>query len=812
MPVIKMLAFDTGATMFQDIRFALRTFLKSPGFTVVAILALGLGIGANAALFTVINTVLLKPLPYQQPERLVRVYETFLPKGFGSVSTPNFVDWRKQNHVFERLEAFSTGSINLQGDAQPERIPLSTGTAGMFEILGAKPLQGRTFLSDEDQPGKPDVAVISERLWRRRFSADPKLLGSTLTLDGKATTVIGIMPASFQFPPGSVTVDIWMPLQFSQNNLAQRGSHWMAVLGRLKPGVTLDGAAADMKQVAANLAQQYPGNQKGRSVLISSLQDVLVGGVRPALLVLMGSVGFVLLIACANVANLLLARAASRKKEVAVRAAMGASRARLIRQFLTESIMLALAGGVLGAFLGDEGVQALVYLASRQIPRATEVHLDGTVFLFLLGICLFAGIIFGLVPAFQSARDDLQEGLREGGRSGVGGRGAQFRNALVVTEFALALVLLIGAGLLLRTFLALNATDSGIVTRGVLVMSVSVPDGKYPNKSMWQRFYEPALNQIRELPGVRGAGMISLLPLQTWGTNGTFGIDNRPQGEPGHQPFAEYRVISPGYFQALGIAILKGRDVTSQDSASAPARIVINDALARRYFPGEDPIGHKIVWNGPCTIVGVAGNTRQAGLSADPLPELYFPAAQAGNGISGMTLVISTNVEPSSMTHAVESAIRTVDPSQPVFGVKTMERVITDSLSNQRLYAWLLGVFAGLALVLASAGIYGVMSYLVTQRTQEFGVRMALGASTGDVLRMVLRQALVLIALGVAIGLGGAFAVTRVLANFLFGVKPIDLATFAAVSAILIAVALIATYLPALRATKVDPMVALRYE
>ena len=808
-----MLRFDTGATMLQDIRFALRTFLKSPGFTVVAILALGLGIGANAALFSVINAVLLKPLSYQQPEGLVRIYETFLPRGFGSVSTPNFVDWRQQNHVFVSLEAFSQGSINLQGDAQPERIPLSTGTAGIFELLGAKPLQGRTFLPDEDQPGKPDVAVISERLWRRRFAADPKLLGATLTLDGKPATVIGIMPASFQFPPGSVAVDIWMPLQFSPNNLKQRGSHWMAVLGRLKPGVTIDSAAADMKQIAASLAQQYPDQQKGRSIIIRSLQEVLVGGIRPALLVLMGSVGFVLLIACANVANLLLARAASRKKEVAVRAALGASRTRLIRQFLTESILLALAGGVLGAFLGDEGVQALVYLASRQIPRATEVHLDGTVFLFLLGVCLFAGIIFGLVPAFQSARDDLQEGLREGGRSGgVGGRGERFRNALVVAEFALALVLLISAGLMLRTFLALNATESGMATRGVLVMSVSVPDGKYPNNSMWQRFYEPALNQIRALPGVRAAGIISLLPLQSWGTNGNFGIDNRPQGEPGHQPFAEYRSVSPGYFQALGIPILKGRDITSQDSANAPPTIIINDALARRYFPGEDPIGHKIVWNNACTIVGVAGNTHQAGLSADPLPEIYLPAAQRGNGISGMTLVISTSVDPSSMTHAIESAIRTVDPAQPVFGVKTMERVVTDSLSNQRLYAWLLGVFAGLALILASAGIYGVMSYLVTQRTQEFGVRMALGASTGDVLRMVLRQALVLIALGVAMGLGGAFAATRVLANFLFGVKPIDLATFAAVSAILIVVALVATYLPALRATKVDPMVALRYE
>jgi putative ABC transport system permease protein len=800
--------------MLQDIRFALRTFLKSPGFTVVAILALGLGIGANAALFSVINTVLLQPLPYQQPDRLVRLFETFLPKGWGSVSTPNFIDWKKQSRAFDHLEAFSLGgSINLQGDAQPERIPLAVGTAGMFEMLGVHPLQGRTFLPDEDQLGKPDVVVISERLWRRRFGSDPKLLGSNLTLDGKSTTVIGIMPAGFQFPPGSVTVDMWMPMQFTQANLAQRGSHWMAVLGRLKPGVDIDAATADMKQIGATLALQYPNNQKGRSVMIRSLQDVLVGPIRPALLVLMGAVGFVLLIACANVANLLLARAAARKKEVSVRAALGASRGRLIRQFLTESVMLALAGGILGAFLGDEGVQALVFLASKQIPRSTEVHLDGTVFLFLLGICLIAGIIFGLFPAIQGSRDDLQEGLREGGRSGTaGGRSARFRNALVISEFALALILLIGAGLMLRTFLALSATESGMATRAVLTMSVSVPTSKYVNSSMWQRFYEPALDQIRAIPGVRSAGIISLLPLQSWGFNGTFAIDNLPQGEPGKQPFAEYRIVSPGYFQALGIPILKGRDVSTQDSANASPAIFINDALARRYFPDQDPIGHKIVWDTARTIVGVVGSTRQSGLNADPVPEIYMSAAQSDKGISGMTLVISTGVEPGSLTRAVESAIRNVDPTQPVFGVKTMERVVSDSLSNQRLYAWLLGVFAGLALILASAGIYGVMSYLVTQRTREFGVRMALGAGTGDVLRMVLREALMLIAAGVAIGLGGAFAVTRVLSNFLYGVKAIDLPTFAGVSAILIAVALLATYLPARRATKVDPMVALRYE
>ncbi len=799
--------------MLHDIRFALRSFAKSPGFTAVAVLALALGIGANAALFSVINTVLLRPLPYRQPQQLLRVYETFLPSGYGSVSPPNYQDWRQQNHVFEHLEAFSTGSMNLQGDTNPERIPSVVATAGLFDMLGAQPLQGRTFLPDEDQPGKPEVAVISERLWKRRFAGDPNLLGSNINLDGKPTTVIGIMPASFEFPPGSPERTLWLPMQLPPSLKLERGQHFLAVEGRLKPGQNLETAVADMKPIAARIAEQFPGEQKGRSIMIRSLQEVLVGNIRPALLVLMGSVGFVLLIACANVANLLLARAASRKREVAVRAALGASRIRLIRQFLTESILLALAGGLVGAFLADLGVQALVVLASRQIPRATEVHVDGTVFLFLLGVCLLCGIIFGLMPAFQSTGRDVQEGLKEGGRSGsAGGHSEGYRNALVIAEFALALVLLIGAGLLLRSFAALNSVDSGLKASGVLTMSVSLPQGKYPNGGMWQRFYEPTLERIQALPGVRAAGIIRLLPLQSWGVNGDFAIEGRPTSEPGQRPFAEFREISPGYFRAMGIPLVKGRDLSAQDSANSLPVAMINDALARKYFGGQDPVGQKIQWNGWRAIVGVAGSIHQAGLDREPLPELYVPAAQRPGALSGMTLVISTSVEPTSLTSAIESAIHSVDPSQPVFGVKTMERVVADSLSSQRLYVWLLGVFAAIALILASAGIYGVMSYLVTRRTQEFGVRMALGASTRDILRMVLRQSLMLIGVGVAIGLAGAFAVTRVLTNFLFGVKPTDLATFGAVSLVLIIVALIATYLPALRATRVDPMVALRYE
>jgi putative ABC transport system permease protein len=799
--------------MLHDFRFALRTFWKSPGFTTVAILALALGIGANAALFSVINTVLLKPLPYVHPERMFQIFETFLPDGFGSVSTPNFLDWRKQNHVFDHLEACTFSSLNLQSNGEPERIPSVLATAGIFDMLGVKPIQGRSFLPDEDQPGKPHVVVISERLWRRRFGADPNLLGSQITIDGQAATVVGIMPASFQFPAGSYNRTLWMPLQFTEDQLKERGSHWMAVVGRLRPGIKRQAGRAEMKQIAAGLAQQFPEQQKGRSVGMESFQEGIAGNLRPVLLILMGAVGFVLLIACANVANLLLARAAARTREVAVRAALGASRARLIRQFLTESVLLAIAGGVAGAFLADAGVHALAAFAADQIPLANGIHLDGTVFLFLLAVCLTAGVSFGLVPAFQSTERDLQASLREGGRSGSAGmRTAGLRNALVIGEFALALVLLVGAGLLMRTLLSLSAMDTGLVTQGVLTMSVSVPEEKYPKGAMWRRFYEPALERIQSLPGIRAAGIISLLPLQAWGWNGNFAIEGRPKEEPGRQPLAEFRQISPDYFRAMGIRILKGRDIGPEDSASSPHVTLINDALAKRYFAGRDPVGQKINWDSWRTIVGVAANTRQARLDREPLPEVYFPAAQPADSISGMTFVISTLVDPNSVTHAATAAIQSVDPAQPVFGVKTMRQVVSDSLSVRRLYAWLLGIFAALALMLASAGIYGVMSYLVTQRTREFGVRMALGASTGNVLRMVLRQAFVLIGAGLAIGLGGAFAVTRVLNNFLFGVKPIDPLTFAAVSVTLTAVALLATYLPALRATRVDPLVALRYE
>jgi putative ABC transport system permease protein len=797
--------------MLADIKFALRMFAKSPGFTAVAVLALALGIGANTALFSVINSVLLKPLSYREPARLIRIYETFLPDGFGSVSPANLADWRQQSHAFERLESFTAGSINLQSDGNPERIPSIATTAGMFDMLEAKPILGRTFLPGEDLAGGPDIVVISERLWRGRFAGNPNLLGSRITLDGKATTVVGIMPADFEFPPGSPQRTIWLPMQLPPELASARGNHFLSVIGRLRPGIDRTAALSEMKQIAAGMATAFPDRQKGRSVRLLPLQDSLVGDIRPALLVLMGAVGCVLLIACSNVANLLLARAAARGREVAVRAALGASRSRLIRQFLTESILLAIAGGALGAIFAAWGTGALVALTANQIPRAAEIHLDGTVFLFLLVVCVASGVVFGIVPAFQSADSRFMDRLREGGRGGSGGSTA-FRNALIVTEFALALILLTGAGLLMRSFLALNATGSGLHAEGVLTMSVSVPEEKYPKNAMWRQFYEPALDRIRALPGVQSAGMIQLLPLQNWGWNGDFTIDGRPAEKPGRQPLAEYREISPGYFQTMGIPILQGRDFSIEDSPDAPHVALINDTLAKRYFPGENPVGRRIQWDGWRTIAGVTGDVRQAGLDQKPFPELYFPAAQRPGAISGMTLVIRTSVEPSSITHAVESAVRSVDSSQPVFGVKTMQRVISDSLSSQRLYVWLLGIFAGIAVILASAGIYGVMSYLVTQRTREFGVRMALGASTRDILRTVLRQALILVAAGAGIGLVGAFALTRLLTRFLFGVRPTDPVTFGAVSLLLVAVALLASWLPARRATKVDPMVALRYE
>ena len=804
--------------LLRDLRFGLRSLGRSPGFAAVAILCLALGIGANAAIFSVVNSVLLRALPYPDPDRLVRVFETFNGGMTGSVSVPNYRDWTAQSDSFEPLAAWRVGSRNLLGkdEAQAERLRVVEATPNLFSMLRAPALLGRTFLPGQDEPGKAQVVVLSEGLWRRRFGGDRSLLGRTVELDGTPHTVIGVMPAAFAFPPGWVRTDAWtlfMPNPKLEND---RDSHFLNVGGRLKPGVSLERAGAQLRGVAAILERTYPAQQAGRSVWLQPMRETVVAKAKPALLILLGAVALVLLIACANVANLLLARAAVRRREVAIRLALGASRARLIRQFLIESLVLAVAGALVGALLAWWGLAVLVPLADGVLPLLGGIAVDGRVFGFLLLVTFLSGLLFGVVPALQASHEDIRDTLSDASAKATsGGRQRQFRNALVMLEIALSLVLLIGAGLLLRGFLRVNATPSGLKAQGVLTAHLAIADSRRQDAT--PRIFRPILESLRHLPGVSSAAVLSILPVQSSGTNGNYTVDGRPAPPAGQAPLAEFRTASPQLFATLGIPILRGRDFAERDGEPGERWVLINEALARQQFAGENPVNRRLRIEGeelPHSILGVVANVRQAGLDREPLPEVYFPYGEAGADrmLGESVLVLRTVVPPASVAGNLRQAVRSVDPSLPLYQIETMDEVIAKSLASRRLNLWLLGIFAAIALILSAAGLYGVISYLVAQRTREIGVRVALGAQNGDVIRLVMGQGAKLTLMGIALGLVGALLFTRLLESLIYGISARDPLTFLAIAALLAVVALLATWIPAERAARIDPLLAIRKE
>jgi putative ABC transport system permease protein len=816
--------------LWQDLRYGARMLRKQPGFTFVAVLTLALGIGANTAIFSMVNAVLLRPLPYHDPARITMLWSDNPAIQLGLRELPptnaDIVDWREQNQVFERIAAYRSSFANLSAEGEAERVGGAAVTFDFFPLLGIDPILGRTFTAEEDQPDKNRVVVISHGLWRRGFGGDPNILGKTVTLDSVDFTVIGVMPPGFNFPRGAEMppgygfgpqADIWIPLAMSAERWQRRNQRQLVAIGRLKPGVSLAQAQAEMSSIAQRQAQDHPDTNAGWLVRLVSLKDQVVGKTRPLLLVLLGAVAFVLLIACADVANLLLARAAARQKEIAIRAALGAGRRRVIRQLLTESVLLSSLGGALGLLVAYWGVEVLIAASPTNIPRLRDTTLDLWVLGFTAGISLLTGILFGLAPAVQATRTNLSEALKDGGRGSATAVQRRLHSLLIVSEVALALVLLVGAGLLIRSFSRLMAVDPGFNPQSVLAMDVMLPGAKYRTQESRRNFYQQVLARVETLPGVSAAGGISDVPLS--GAEGLYGlaIEGQPPVSRGQEPNTDGRYVTTNYFRAMGVPLLEGRAFTESDVAGRPEVAIINETIARQLFPGEDPIGKRIKlgraddsnesW---LTVVGVVGDVKSAALESAPRPQVYRPFMQFS--WTNLSLVIRTESDPLQLASAVRSEVKAIDPNQPVANVRTMEQAVTESVARRRFIMLLLSLFAAMALVLTVVGLYGVISYSVTQRTHEFGVRMALGAQARDVLRLVVRDGLRLTALGVGIGLAAAFALTRGMASLLFNVSASDPLTFALVTALLVVVAIVSSCIPARRATKVDPIIALRYE
>ena len=804
-------------TLWQDIRFALRMLWKNWSVTAIIIVVLALGIGVNTAIFSVVNAALLRPLPYSDPDKLVRLSEDSPQVPEMSISYPNFLDWREQNRVFSGLAATQFRSLNLTGADEPERLSGRAVSANFFDVLGVKPTLGRSFIADEDRPGARPVCLISAGLWQRRFGAEAGLVGQQLTMSGESYTVVGVLPESYRF--GTPT-DVFVPIGLRADEMMGRGNHpGIYAIARLQPGVTVEAARAEIISIAERIATQY--GMQGNSAKLTPLHEFLVGDLRTSLLVLLGAVGFVLAIACANVANLLLARAASRQKEVAIRTALGAGRWRIIRQLLTESVLLSLLGGTVGLLLALWGIDVLRAASADILPTTAVVNLDSKVLLFTLFVSLLTGVIFGLAPALGASKTDMNETLKEGGRgSTVGKHGRWVRSALVVSEVALSLVLLVGAGLLIKSFLNILNTDPGFNAQNLLTMQLSLKADKGEGGKVLN-FFTEVNERIAGLPGVEAAAYSNGLPL-TGASDTSFAIAGRPKPEPGKQPQTMFYVTSPSYLKAMGIRLVKGRFFTEQDTQSSPRVAVIDEAFARQQFPDEDPIGQRIAGEGDnpsAEIVGVVAHVKHFGLDADERikSQLYLPFNQAPAEVlpriaGRMNLVLRTTADPLSLTAAVRREVQVLDPNQPVYNVTTMEQTLDESLATQRLSTTLLMLFACVALILAAVGIYGVMSYAVTQRRHEIGIRMALGAQQADVLRLILKQGMLLTVCGLALGLVAAYVLSRLMESLLFGVSPTDPLTFALVAVALAVVTLAACLIPARRAMKVDPMIALRYE
>ncbi len=815
--------------MISDLRLALRSLLQTPAFAAVAVLTMALAIAANTAVFSLVNALLIRPLPFKAPHELVLLFEKFSKMGLDQipVSAPEYLDYEKETRSYERIAAFNFANFNLTGGEFPERVQGAVVTPSLFPVLGVQPIKGRVFDQSESAEGKDDIVIISERLWHRRFNSDPQIIGQAVSINGRNVTVVGIMPASFEFPLPLFGVqggtfaeraDMWKPLVFGEQDLTARGSRSYGVVGRLKPGVSVAQAQAEIDTITANWLSRFPDNYEPSTkfgATIYPVQDLVVGPMRTALWILLGAVAVLLLIACANLTTMLLARASAREREFAIRLALGAGRSQLVRQMLAESVLLSLVGGVAGVLLAIWGLGLLTSIGSQTVPRIAEANIDLRVLFTTLAVAVGTGVVFGLVPALATGKPELTDALKEGGRGSTSsGRSNRVRNGLVVAEVALALVLLVSASLLLKSFARLQNVDPGFNPKNVLTMEVALPLLKYPGGKPVGDFFAEATRRLKALPGVEAVAFTNILPLSGTNSDSSFNIEGRDHMAEKIFPDEEIREVTPEYFSALQVPLIRGRVFNESDTADAPPVVLINRALAKKWWPNGDPVGHRVGFGDPrkpdtkwATVVGIVGDMRHRGLDQDVKPEIYVAHSQLPS--RSMILTVRSKQDPRSLTSAIRREISRLDPDLPAANVRTLEQVTADSIAPRRLSVALITVFAAVALVLAAVGLYGVMSFLVVQRTHEIGVRMALGAQRRDVLALVIGRAARLVAIGCAIGLVLAALASRALGAMLYQVAPLDLPTFAFVTLALALVALLASYIPALRATRADPMLAL---